>query len=142
MIADGLKAGLAGAAAMSVSTNLEMRIRGREASPAPAKALERLFGLKVDSSRGEQALVAAAHVSVSVGLGALEALLRRRVSTAAAGAALLAAALGPELLVVPALGAAEPPWRWSTPEAVVSVFHHAVYAAATTLTLELLLDRR
>jgi hypothetical protein len=141
VIVDGVKAGLAGATAMSVSTNLEMRIRGREASAAPAKALERMFGLKVDNPRAEQAVVAAAHVSVSVGLGALGALLRRRVAAVPASAALLAAALAPELVVVPALGAAEPPWRWSAQEAAISILHHGVYAAATMLTLERLMDR-
>jgi hypothetical protein len=141
VIADGVKAGLAGAAAMTVSTNLEMRIREREPSAAPAEALERMFGLNVENPRAEQAMVAAAHVSVSVGVGALGALLRRRVPAAAAGAALFAAALAPELVVVPGLGVVEPPWRWSAQEWMVAAVHHAVYAVATALTLEWLMDR-
>jgi uncharacterized membrane protein YagU involved in acid resistance len=141
MIADGIKAGLAGAAAMSVSTNLEMRIRGRGPSAAPAQALERMFGVKPDSPRAEQAMVAAAHVSVSVAVGALGALLRPSLPAAAAGAALFAAALAPELIVVPGLGVVAPPWEWSAQEMAVAILHHAVYAAATTLVLERLVDR-
>ncbi|MFL5864210.1 MAG: hypothetical protein ACJ780_26145 [Solirubrobacteraceae bacterium] len=45
---------------MSVSTNLEMRLSGRDAMDAPAKALERLFDVHVEDERGEQAFVTAA----------------------------------------------------------------------------------
>ena len=47
MISEGVKAGLGGAMVMSISTNVEMRLSGREASDAPAKALERLFGVDI-----------------------------------------------------------------------------------------------
>jgi hypothetical protein len=42
---------------------------------------------------------------------------------------MLALALAPEVLVVPALGAAPPPWRWSPADIAVSLLHHGVYAA-------------
>jgi uncharacterized membrane protein YagU involved in acid resistance len=136
VIRQGALCGLGGALAMSVSTNLEMRVRGRGPSAAPANALERLFGWEVDNERGEQALVAAAHFTVSMSLGILAAAARRRLGREATGALLLASALLPELIVVPVLGAAEPPWQWSGEEAAVSFVHHTVYAVTTELLLE------
>ena len=47
-----------------------------------------------------------------------------------AAAAMLALGLAPEVVVVPALGAAPPPWRWSRADVAVSLLHHGVYAAA------------
>ena len=43
---------------------------------------------------------------------------------------MLALGLAPEVVVVPALGAAPPPWRWSRADMAVSLLHHGVYAAA------------
>ena len=42
---------------------------------------------------------------------------------------MLALGLAPEVVVVPALGAAPPPWRWSRVDMAVSLLHHGVYAA-------------
>lgn len=141
MIGDGAKAGAVGAVTMSISTNLEMRLRGRQPSTAPAKALERLLGIRVKGERAEQLLVSAAHLLMSVSLGIGESFVRRTRRPASAGLLLLGASLIPELIVVPALGAAEPPWEWSREETAVAVLHHAVYAAATAAALERLRRR-
>ena len=126
---------------MSVSTNLKMRLSGRDASDAPAKALERLFGTRVEDERAEQALVLAAHVATSVSLGVVAAGLRRRLPPRLAASFLLGASLIPELVVVPALGAADPPWNWSRYGAAQAIVHHAVYALSTAAILERLLGR-
>jgi hypothetical protein len=141
MISQGVQAGLGGAVVMSISTNLEMRLSGREASDAPAKALERLFRIDIANERVEQALVSAAHVATSASLGLVAAGLRRRLRPALAASFLLGASLIPELVVVPALGAAEPPWKWSKQDTAEAVLHHAVYAVATALVLERLRGR-
>jgi len=44
-IGRGLLAGLAGTAAMPVSSTLEMRLRGRAASGAPANATAKVLGI-------------------------------------------------------------------------------------------------
>jgi len=44
-IGRGLLAGLAGTAAMTVSSTLEMRLRGRAASSAPADATAKVLGI-------------------------------------------------------------------------------------------------
>jgi hypothetical protein len=48
----------------------------------------------------------------------------------AASAAWFAVVWSPDLIVVPAAGAAPPPWRWGLTETAISGFHHLVYAAA------------
>jgi uncharacterized protein YndB with AHSA1/START domain len=129
-IGRGALAGLAGAAAMSVSTNAEMRLRGRPPSDAPMRAIERLLGVRA-RGRGGILLGAAGHVTASVGVGvARGALGAAGVGSRAAGAASLALALVPEVLVVPALGASDPPWRWSRSDVAIAVLHHGVFAAA------------
>jgi uncharacterized protein YndB with AHSA1/START domain len=130
-VARGALAGMAGAVAMSVSTNAEMRLRGRPPSDAPARAIERLLGIRIRGRRARMRAAAAGHVVASVGVGSARgAIDAAGMPARAAGAATLALALVPEIVVVPALGAAEPPWRWSAVEAAISVAHHAVYAAA------------
>lgn len=141
MISEGVKAGFGGAIVMSVSTNLEMRLSGRDASDSPAKALERLFGIDTENERAEQALVLAAHVATSVSLGVVAAGLRRRLPPLLAASFLFGASLIPELVVVPVLGAADPPWNWSRYGAAQAIVHHAVYAVSTAAILERLRGR-
>ena len=131
-IGRGLAAGAAGAAAMSVSTNAEMRLRGRPPSDAPARAISRLLGVDARGQRRRMQLALAGHLVTSIALGAVRGgLARRGVEPPAAGATLFALALVPEIVLVPALGAAAPPWRWSAADTAVSVLHHGIYALAT-----------
>ena len=131
-IGRGVVAGGVGALAMSVSTNAEMRLRGRPPSDAPVRPIARLLGVHARGRRRRRQVALAGHVATSLALGAARGVMARRgVAPAPAGAALLGLAMVPEIVVVPALGAAAPPWRWSTTDAVVSVLHHGVYALAT-----------
>lgn len=141
-LARGAVAGFAGAMAMSVSTNAEMRLRDRPPSDAPAKALSRLLGIDAGGPRRRMALAFGGHLATSVSLGAARgALAKAGVSSGPALGALLGLALLPEILVVPALGAAPPPWRWSGADAAIGVLHHGVYAVTTNEAYGLL-DRR
>jgi uncharacterized protein YndB with AHSA1/START domain len=127
-LARGVVAGLAGAATMSVSTNVEMRVRGRKPSDAPAKTIERLLGTKIRGRRKRLRAAAAGHVVASLGVGLARGVMDAAgVPPAAAAAGTGALAMLPELVVVPATGAAPPPWQWSPDEAAVSVLHHGVY---------------
>lgn len=133
----GAVAGLGGAAAMSVSTNLEMRLRNRPPSYAPAKALGRMLGIDADSDQTEKLLGLLGHVGTAVSLGTVRGLLDRAgLGPGSSGFALFVLAMAPEVIAVPALGAADPPWRWSRTEAALSVLHHAVFAAGTTVAYE------
>jgi uncharacterized protein YndB with AHSA1/START domain len=130
----GAGAGCAGALVMSVSTNAEMRLRGRPPSDAPGKAIARLFGIEARGKRQKMALAFAGHMVTSVAIGATRGLMARRgMRPAPAGAALFALAMVPEIVVVPALGAAEAAWRWSAADTATSVLHHAIFAVATNV---------
>jgi uncharacterized protein YndB with AHSA1/START domain len=126
-VGHGMLAGLAGAAAMSLSTNAEMRLRGRPPSEARTKVL----------------LMTGGHFGTATSLGVVRALLDRLgLSPRKSGAVLFLLALTPEVAVVPALGAARPAWRWTPTEVGVSLLHHAVFAAATNATYGRLHERR
>lgn len=141
-LARGALAGAAGGAAMSASTSAEMRIRGREPSRVPARAVERLLGVEVASERAEALLVTLGHWVTSVVLGTVRGLLDRAgLGPGAATAAFAGVSLLPDLVLLPATGAAEPPWRWPRRELAITALHHGVYAAATSGAYEWLRRR-
>ena len=133
----GAAAGLAGALAMTVSTNSEMRLRGREPSYAPAEAVAGLLNVRANGERAKQLLGLGGHLATGVSLGVVRGLLDRLgLGARGAGTALFAVAMVPEAVVVPALGATEPPWKWSATDTAVSLLHHAVFAVVTTVAFE------
>jgi uncharacterized protein YndB with AHSA1/START domain len=135
----GAVAGIAGAMAMSVSTNIEMRVRARPPSDAPARALARIFGVSARGKRRRMRLALGGHLATSVAIGAGRGAMGcAGARPAPAGAALFGLALLPEIVIVPALGASAPPWRWSAVDWAVTCVHHGVYAATTTSACALL----
>jgi len=130
-----LIAGAAGTVAITVSTHLEMRLSGREPSAAPIDALERIAGRRLPA-RG--ALGTAAHLTSGLALGVPRAAIERAgVREPLATLLFLPVALAPDVVAVPALGAAAPPWRWTAAEAGVSLVHHVAYAVAASTALAL-----
>jgi hypothetical protein len=135
----GLAAGAAGTAAMTVSTTVEMRLRGRPPSLAPADSIERLTGWAPGSREGRERLGTAAHAAFGTALGlARGAIGALGLREPAASAAFLPVAWAPDLAVVPVLGAADPPWRWGAAELAISAWHHVVYVAAAGVAHEAL----
>jgi hypothetical protein len=127
----GLAAGAIGGTTMSVSTNLEMRLRGREPSRVPVQTIERFLPLDL-SRRQEERLVTVGHVASSAGFGLLRGLLEAAGTPAVlANAVFAVAAFSPDFVVIPATGGAPPPWRWRPVELVTSMLHHGVYASTT-----------
>ncbi|HKG35754.1 MAG TPA: hypothetical protein VKA89_04855 [Solirubrobacterales bacterium] len=120
----GLIAGAAGTAAMTVSSTAEMKMRSRPPSPAPRKVAERLLRVRA-KDRGGKRLATVSHAALGVGLAAA-----CRVAGIRGPAGFFAASMTPEVILVPALGAADPPWRWGLAESAISAWHHAVYAFA------------
>lgn len=135
----GLAAGLVGTAVMTLGQRLEMKRSGRPPSKAPAEAVEKVFGVRPPDDRAEQRLAQIAHFAygtgwgglrgllASAGLGRLSAPLVHFVAISAAAAAML-----------PALGLAPPPTRWSRKQVLTDALHHGVYAAATGIVFSLL----
>jgi hypothetical protein len=132
-IGRGLVAGLAGTAAMTVSSTLEARLRHRAFSTAPARATAKVLGIKeFDSDLAQARWNDLSHWGYGTGWGVLRGLLGAtpmspRAATFAHGAAIYGAAQ----VTLPALEIAPPSIFWGVKEIAIDALHHAVYAAAT-----------
>ena len=139
-IGKGLAAGLVGTAAMTVSSTLEAKLRGREFSNAPAKAAEKVLGIEhFESPQAESRFSNLVHWGYGTGWGAVRGLLGStplppKAATAAHGAAVW----GQAVVMLPTLDVAPPITLWGKEEIAIDVFHHAVYATATGLAYEFL----
>jgi hypothetical protein len=143
-VGKGLVAGFVGTAAMTVSSSLEAKLRGRQPSSAPARATAKMLGIK----EFEDGIAAArfndlSHWGYGTGWGVVRGLLAAtgmspRAATAAHGAAIYGAAQ----VTLPALEIAPPVVFWPKEEIAIDAFHHVVYAASSGLAYELLNGRR
>ena len=142
-IGKGLVAGFAGTAAMTVSSSLEARLRGRAASSAPARATAKMLGIKeFEDDLAKARFNDLSHWGYGTSWGVLRGLLaatgmRPRAATAAHGAAIY----GTAQITLPALEIAPPSIFWPKEEIAIDAFHHAVYAAATGMAYELIEGR-
>jgi hypothetical protein len=134
-IGKGLVAGVAGTAAMTVSSTLEAKLRHRAFSTAPADATAKVLGIKEFASEGAYSRFSnISHWGYGTGWGVVRGLLDAAgLSPARATAAHAAAVWGNEQVMLPALDIAPPVWMWSRKEVAIDGFHHAVYALATGL---------
>ena len=140
-IGKGLLAGAVGTAAMTVSSTLEMKLRDRAGSSAPAQAAEKVLGIEdfVDET-AEARFSSLAHWGYGTGWGAVHGLLASAgLPGPAATAVHLGAVWGFEQIMLPSLDVAPPFWEWGTEEEVaIDGLHHFVYAAATGIAYSLL----
>jgi hypothetical protein len=132
-IGRGLVAGFAGTAAMTVSSTLEARWRGRAASSAPARATAKVLGIKdFEDDRAAARFNDLSHWGYGTGWGVVRGLLSALgLSGRAATVAHSAAIYGAAQVTLPALEIAPPAIFWPKEEIAIDAFHHAVYAAAT-----------
>ncbi len=143
-IGKGLVAGFAGTAAMTVSSTLEAKLRGRAASSAPARATTKVLGIKeFEDGRAAARFNDLSHWGYGTGWGVLRGLLaatgmRPEAATAVHGAAIYGAAQ----VTLPALEIAPPALFWPKEEIAIDAFHHAVYAAATGAAYQLIENGR
>src|SRR5579875_1839662 len=126
-IGKGLIAGLIGTAAITASTMIEARIRGRGQSSAPADAAGKVrfsnavhwgYGTMWGATRG------------LLGAGGLNGLI--------ASAAHFRAVWSTALVMLPALGVSPPVTKWGAREIAIDGLHHLIYAAAVGLAYNLL----
>jgi hypothetical protein len=131
----GLLAGLAGTAAMTVSSSLEARLRKRPASTAPARATAKALGIATFADdRAQARFNDLSHWGYGTSWGLLRGLLGLTpLSPAAATAAHGAGVWASAQVALPALDVAPPSVFWSPSEIAIDAFHHTVYAAATGL---------
>lgn len=135
-IGKGLVAGAVGTVAMTVSSMIEMKARGREQSTAPAKAAEKVLGVEPKGEEEEQRLNMLVHMGYGTGWGVPRGLLGLVTSPSIATATHFLAVWGTALGMLPGLGVAPPPKEWGAKEIAVDAWHHAVYAVATAFAFE------
>ena len=138
-IGKGLVAGVAGTAAMTVSSSLEARIRHRAASSAPARATTKVLGIReFEDPVAEARFNDLSHWGYGTSWGVVRGLLAALVlSPKAATAAHGLAVWGSAQAILPALEVAPPFVFWGKREVAIDLWHHAVYAAATGLAYRL-----
>lgn len=136
----GLAAGLAGTAAMTVSSTLEARLRDRGDSDTPAQAVETVVG--ADGFVSEDAKMRTnqlAHWGYGTGLGAIRGVLDIvGLGRNAADVAFHAAVWGAEQTMLPALDLAPPASSWGGKEIASDLTHHTVYSLTTNLAYRVL----
>ena len=138
-VGKGLFAGAAGTVAMTVSSTVEMKLRDRDASSAPAQAAAKVLGVQPVDERAQARFSNIVHWGYGTAWGGVRGLLSAAgLSATTATAAHLAAVWGSEQVMLPALDVAPPLTEWGAEEVAIDAFHHLVYAAATGVAYSLL----
>lgn len=133
----GALAGLAGTAAMTVSSAVEAKARHREPSDTPATAASQVLGVKPKNDTTKKRFNTLAHWGYGTGWGVVRGLLDLiGLRGLPATVAHLGVVWGAEQIVLPATGASSPAWKWSGEEIGIDLFHHGVYAAVTSAAYE------
>lgn len=135
----GLFAGMAGTVAMTASSTLEAKLRGRGSSSAPADAAGKVLGVVPRDEAGEARFGTVVHWAYGTSWGAVRGLLHATgLDGPRAAAAHFAAVWGSAQIMLAALEVAPPPWENEPKEIAIDMFHHAVYAAFTGLAFSAL----
>src|ERR687897_2852772 len=135
----GIFAGFAGTAAMTLSSTIEMNVRGRPASSTPALAATKVLGVEPVDEKAEARFSNIVHWGYGTAWGGVRGLLAAAgLSGPAATAAHLAAVWGTERVMLPALDVTPPLTEWGAEEVAIDAFHHLVYAVATGVAYSLL----
>ena len=140
-VGKGLVAGAIGTAAMTVSSTVEMKLSGREASTAPADAAAKLLGVKPEGDAEKARFSNVVHWAYGTSWGAVRCLLAAAgLGGLSGGGAHFAAVWGNELVMLPALDVAPPLREWGASALAIDAFHHLVYVTATSAAF-VFLDR-
>jgi hypothetical protein len=133
-VGKGLFAGLVGTAAMTMSSTVEMKVRGRKPSSAPADAAAKVLGVSPVGESEKTRFSNLVHWGYGTSWGAVRGLLGALgLRGPAAAAAHMGTVWGTELVMLPALDVAPPATEWGGTEVAIDAWHHAVYAVATSL---------
>ncbi|MBW3595632.1 MAG: hypothetical protein KY391_08650 [Actinobacteria bacterium] len=136
-IGRGLFAGALGTVAMTLSSTIEMKLRDREGSSAPAKAAGKVLGVEPTGADAKERFSNLVHFGYGTGWGAARGVIGYAgLRGPIAAAAHLGVVWGTELVMLPALDVSPPVTEWGSKEVGIDWFHHAVYAAATSVAYE------
>ena len=135
----GIFAGVAGTAAMTLSSTIEMNVRGRPASSTPALAAAKVLGVEPVDEKATARFSNLVHWGYGTAWGGVRGLLAAaELSGPAATAAHVGAVWGSEQVMLPALGVTPPLTEWGAKEVAIDALHHLVYAGATGVAYTLL----
>ncbi|MEU8347935.1 hypothetical protein AB0C74_40110 [Spirillospora sp. NPDC048832] len=139
---EGLVAGAAGTAAMTLGEKVEQRLTGRPDSHVPARTAQRLLGMAERPSRQPVAVNWAMHY----GQGALLGILRSVMAHAGLRGALpstqfTVVRLTTDQILENTTGVGAPPQTWPRLELAVDLLHKAVYAFAAGAVADALAAR-
>jgi hypothetical protein len=130
----GLFAGVAGTAAMTVSSTLEMKLSGRPASQTPAEAGEKVLQVEPEDENSEARFSNLVHWGYGTGWGGVRGLLASSgLPSPAATLPHLGLVWGAEQVVLPALNVSAPVFKYGGKATATDLLHHTVYATATGL---------
>jgi len=139
-VGKGVAAGLVGTAAMTLSSTLEAKLRGRAFSTAPAKAATRALGIETfDDGAAYARFSNLVHWSYGTGWGVARGLMRALgISPRLATPAHFVGLWGSALYSLPKYEVAPPVIEWEAKDIAIDVFHHLVYVGTTALAYELI----
>ena len=128
-VGKGLFAGVAGTAAMTASSTLEAKLRGRGASLTPAQASQKVLGVEPIDEGAEAQFSNLVHWGYGTIWGGARGLLAAMgLSGPTATAAHLGVVWGSEQIMLPALEVTPPLTEWGVEEVAIDALHHLVYA--------------
>lgn len=137
----GLLAGAIGTAAMTLSSTLEMKLRDRAGSSAPADAAGKVLGVKPVDEAAAARFSTLVHWGYGTTWGAVRGLLAGiGLGGGSATAVHFAAIWGGSLVMLPALDVAPPALEMEPTELAIDACHHLVYAVVTALAYRALGD--
>jgi hypothetical protein len=141
-IGKGILAGLAGTAAMTAAQMVDQKLTGRQASDAPAEAVEKVVRVEPKDEEGAQRLSNLTHWAYGTGWGVPRAALGALGMPGPVATMLHFGVLwGAALVMLPALRVAPPPTEWEKDELAKDALLHLVYAAAAGLAYQFLVRR-
>jgi hypothetical protein len=130
----GLFAGVVGTAAMTVSSTLEMKLSGRDASQTPAEAAEEVLKVQPEDEGSEARFSNLVHWGYGTAWGGVRGFLSSAgLSGPMATAAHLALVWGSEQVVLPTLDVSAPVFKYGSKATATDLLRHVVYATATGL---------
>ena len=138
----GLVAGAAGVAVMTLAEKAEQRLTHRPGSYAPAFVLQRLAGRRDVEPRRSDALNWTMHAGQAMLVGVLRgAMANAGLRGPWASAMFTVVRLTSDQLLENATGVGAPPWTWPRRELAVDLLHKTVYGFATGAVADLLAAR-
>ncbi len=138
-VGKGLFAGVVGTSAMTASSPIEAKLRGRGSSSTPGQAAAKVLGVEPVDEESEARFSNLVHWGYGTAWGGARGLLEAAgLSGPAATAAHFGAVWGSEQVMLPALDVTPPLTEWGAEEIAIDTFHHLVYVTATGLAYTLL----